>query len=240
LLNGCFKALQTLAYTHFLKMYGAVERRLGFVIDSAQPIILSQSLVMEKSDRLADPITLVISEVVEPSHIQAYETWSRGFNQAAQQFEGFLGVDVIRPRDHDYPEYVVIVKFDNYAHLRHWRTSPTFQQWVDQGRNFVVDRSQQQFDGVELWFTLPPNAASKPLQPAYYKKVVLGVLSVYPLILLANALLGPLLKPLPPLLGLFLSVIFVSALLTYPVMPWLTRLLGFWLYPSPSHSARKR
>ncbi|MBW4582585.1 MAG: antibiotic biosynthesis monooxygenase [Tildeniella nuda ZEHNDER 1965/U140] len=193
---------------------------------------------MENPDRPADPITLVISEVVEPSQIQAYEAWSRGFNQAVQQFEGFLGVDVIRPRDHAYPEYVVIVKFDSYTHFRHWRTSPTFQQWVDKGRNLVLDRSQQQLGGVELWFTLPP-AANKLPQTPYYKKVILGILAVYPLILLADVLLGPFLKPLPSLLGLFISVTFVSALLTYPVMPWLSRLLGFWLYPSSARSTRK-
>ncbi|MBC7971757.1 MAG: antibiotic biosynthesis monooxygenase [Verrucomicrobia bacterium] len=195
---------------------------------------------MENFDRPADPITLVISEVVKPSHIQAYEAWSQGFNQAAQHVEGCLGVNVIRPRDHDYPEYVVIVKFDSYAHLRQWRNSLTFQQWVDQGRDLVVDRSQQQLSGMEMWFTLPSNAVHKLTQPAYYKKVVLGVLAVYPLILLADVLLGKFLKPLPPLIGLLISVTFVSALLTYPVMPWLTRLLGFWLYPASSRRSPQR
>lgn len=70
--------------------------------------------------------------------------------------------------------------------------------------------------------------------PPYSKQVVLGVLAVYPLILLANALLGLLLGGLPPLLGLFILVVFVSALLTYPVMPWLSKGLGFWLYPKAS------
>ncbi|MBD2073566.1 antibiotic biosynthesis monooxygenase [Phormidium sp. FACHB-592] len=195
---------------------------------------------MENFDQPSDPITLVISEVVEPRCIQAYEAWSRGFNQAAQQFEGFLGVNVIRPRDHDHPEYVVIVKFDSYNHFRAWRTSPTFQQWVEKGRDLVVDRSQQQFGGVELWFSsLSLKAASTLPQPAYYKNVVLGVLAVYPLILLADVLLGQLLKPLPHLLGLLISVTFVSALLTYPVMPCLTWLLDFWLYPASSRSASK-
>lgn len=194
---------------------------------------------MDSSDRQSDLITLVISEVVEPNHIQAYEAWSKGFNQAAKQFEGFLGVNVIRPRDHAYPEYVIIVKFDSYAHFRNWCTSPTFQKWTEKGRDLVVDRSQQQLGGLELWFTLPPNASNKLSQPAYYKKVVLGVLAVYPLILLSNALLGTFLKPLPSLIGLLISVTFVSALLTYPVMPWLTQLLGFWLYPSSFRSSRK-
>ncbi|MGA7933929.1 MAG: antibiotic biosynthesis monooxygenase [Kovacikia sp.] len=195
---------------------------------------------MAPPNQQSTPITLVISEIVEPSQIQAYEVWSKGINQAARQFEGFLGVDVIRPRDHAYPEYVVIVKFDNYAHFRNWWASPTFQHWREKGRDLVIDRSQQQLDGVEVWFTLPPNTAQKLIQPSFYKKVVLGVLTVYPLILLADVLLGPFLKPLPPLLGLLISVTFVSVLLTYPVMPWLTWLLRFWLYPPPSRSSKKR
>lgn len=186
----------------------------------------------------SDPVTLVISEVIEPSRIEEYEAWTKGINQDARRFEGFVGVDVIRPRDHIYPEYVVIVKFDTYAHLRNWLASPTYRTWMDKSYGLIAARAQQQLpSGMELWFTLPKtqiqqSAQAEYAQPAYYKKVVLGVLAVYPLILLANATIGPLLKGLPSLLGLLISVTFVSALLTYPVMPWLTKVLSFWLYPS--------
>lgn len=193
---------------------------------------------MEKTQPQSGPVTLVISEVVDPSKLVAYEAWTKGINQDARQFEGFLGVEIIRPRDHDHPEYVVIVKFDTYDHLRRWLISPTYRDWMDQSYGLIAVRSQQQLpNGLELWFTLPQSrsGARPPLPPPpYYKQVVLGVLAVYPLILLANRLLGPLLGGLPPLLGLFFSVIFVSALLTYPVMPWLSKSLEFWLYPEAS------
>jgi len=187
------------------------------------------------------PVTLVISEMVKPDQIRDYEAWVAGINQAVQQAEGFLGVDVIRPREHGYPEYVIIVKFDHYPHLRTWLASATYQAWIKKSEPFIVSRSRQQLpSGVEIWFNLPPSRytfgvaklSSALSQPPYYKKVVLGVLSVYPLILLADWLLGPLLQGIPPRLGLLISVIFVSALLTYPVMPWLTQSLSFWLYPS--------
>jgi antibiotic biosynthesis monooxygenase (ABM) superfamily enzyme len=180
-----------------------------------------------------DPITLVISEVVEPHLITEYETWTKGINQSAQQFDGFIGVEVIRPRDHQYPEYVVIVKFDNYEHCKNWLTSSVYQQWMLRSPEFICKRSQQHLpDGLELWFTLPKSTMQKISQPAYYKQVIIGVMSVYPLIILANLLLNPFLQGLPSLLGLFISVVFVSALLTYPVMPFLTKVLNFWLYPS--------
>jgi antibiotic biosynthesis monooxygenase (ABM) superfamily enzyme len=193
-------------------------------------------------DRLPDtqdPITMVISEIVEPDQIQAYEVWAKGINHAAQQFDGFLGVEVIRPRDHAHPEYVVIVKFDNYRHFRNWSTSPEYQRWIDKSRNLIAARSHQELPtGIELWFNLPNQLKRKIPQAAYYKSVIVGVIAVYPLILLANVLLGPLLNPLPSLLGLLISVTFVSALLTYPVMPWLTTLLSGWLYPSVSRRDR--
>ncbi|MBD1913269.1 MULTISPECIES: antibiotic biosynthesis monooxygenase [unclassified Leptolyngbya] len=194
---------------------------------------------MKEIQQRTDAITLVISEVVEPDRLQEYEVWAKGINQAVQQAEGFLGVDVIRPRDHDYPEYVVIVKFDHYQHLRQWLTSSTYQAWMAEAHKFISVRSQQELpNGLELWFTLPQPTQQRS-QPPFYKQVIVGVLAVYPLILLANAVLGPWLNGLHPLLGLLISVIFVSTLLTYPVMPWLTKLLNTWLYP-PTQKRSKR
>lgn len=178
-----------------------------------------------------DPITLVISEIVEPQLIEKYEVWTKGINRAASEFEGYLGTSIIRPRDHDHPEYVTIVKFDNYEHFRRWQFSPTCQEWIKQGQALVVNRTRQERHGLELWFNLPQHPAQSVVQPAYYKQVIVGAIAVYPLIVLASALLGPVLKGLHPQLALFISVLFVSALLTYPVMPMLTHLLNFWLYP---------
>lgn len=184
-------------------------------------------------------ITQVISEVVRPDRIAEYEAWTKELNQVTQTLPGFQGVEVIRPRDHDHPEYVVIIKFDNYTNFRSWMTSPIYHQWLEKGREFIIQRSVQELpSGIELWFSLPQGRSSKISQPSYYKKVILGVLAVYPLILLSNAVLEPFLTGFHPLLALLISVAAVSALLTYPVMPWLTKALSFWLYPSVSKSRR--
>ncbi len=215
---------------------------------SSDRILPSEVVSAANPDQAAldTPITLVISEVVDPDRVQDYEAWAKGINHAAQQFPGFLGVQVICPRDHTHPEYVIIVKFDNYDNYRQWRSSVTYHDWISRSRDLIATRSYQQLpSGIELWFSLPNRGADPHPEPPFYKKVVLGVLSVYPLILLANALLGNMLKGLPDRLGLLISVTFVSALLTYPVMPWLTKLLQFWLYPSsrsnsPSGSKSKQ
>ena len=61
--------------------------------------------------------------------------------------------------------------------------------------------------------------------------VIIGTLVVYSLILIVNLLFGRFLNKLPFLAGLFISVLIVSGLMTYPVLPWVTGLLDFWLYP---------
>lgn len=192
---------------------------------------------MTQLNTCSEPVTLVISEVVDPDRIDDYETWTRGINQAARQFEGFIAVEVLRPRDNAYSEYVVIVRFDSYDHLRRWVTSSLYQQWIEKSRGLISRRSLRHMtNGLEIWFSQPRSSRDLPTpQPPYYKKVILGVLAVYPLILLANALLGSFLDPLPSRLGLLISVTFVSALLTYPVMPFLTKILDFWLYPESSN-----
>jgi uncharacterized protein len=179
------------------------------------------------------PITLVISEIVDLTRIDEYEEWTKGINLAAQNFNGFLGVEIIRPRVDGHPEYVVIVKFDNYDNFRNWMTSPIYHQWLENSSELISSRSIQELPtGLEMWFSLPSNHLNRNPEPLYYKKVILGTIAVYPLILFANVLLYPLIKNWHPQLGLFVSVALVSALLTYPVMPWLTKLFRFWLYPS--------
>jgi uncharacterized protein len=54
---------------------------------------------MDTTQLQPGPITLVISELVEPSQVPAYETWTKGINRDAREVEGFVGVEIIRPRD---------------------------------------------------------------------------------------------------------------------------------------------
>jgi antibiotic biosynthesis monooxygenase (ABM) superfamily enzyme len=181
----------------------------------------------------SDPVTVIISEVVDPNQLDEYETWTHNINHAAQQFEGFIAIEVLRPRDNAHAEYVVIVRFDSYEHLRAWVTSDEYRYWIHQSRGFIEKKSVRHMtQGLEIWFSSPQDNLTQENQPPYYKKVIVGVLAVYPLILLSNFVLGHLLAPLPPKLGLLISVVFVSGLLTYPVMPMLTHLLDFWLYPA--------
>ena len=188
---------------------------------------------MPNSEQAATPITSVISQIVKPDRVQEYEDWMTGINQAVKQFAGFLGVDIIRPRDQSHPEYVTIVKFDTYDHLKQWLDSPTFREWVAKSRDLISGEPHvQEASGVELWFQSPADTSRASRQPARYKLVVVGIIAVYPLILLSSVVLGPVLRPLPFPLSMLILVVPMSVLMTYLVTPSLTRVFKFWLYPT--------
>lgn len=178
------------------------------------------------------PITLVISEVARLDRIQEYEAWAKGLIQAIEQFEGFIGVDVIRPSDHTHPEYVIIIIFDSYNDLKQCQESPIFAECMDRSQALIVGEAFiQKASGLEIWFTLPDASRYMP-KPAYYKMVIVSVIAVYSIVLLVEVTLGPYLSRLPFLLSLFISIAIVSVFMTYPVMPYLTHWLNFWLYPT--------
>jgi len=76
------------------------------------------------------PITVVSSEIVRPSRIDAYEEWVLEINEGTAQFEGYLGVDIIRPSHRTHPEYVAILRFTDYDALRAWEQSSVRSQFL--------------------------------------------------------------------------------------------------------------
>jgi antibiotic biosynthesis monooxygenase (ABM) superfamily enzyme len=62
--------------------------------------------------------TVVTSRRVKPGHERDFEHWLDGVGAAAARYPGFVWRRITRPNDHDRPEWVVVFKFDSYAHLR--------------------------------------------------------------------------------------------------------------------------
>ena len=178
--------------------------------------------------------TNIISEIVKPGHQEDFEAWSKQINQVVSEQPGFISLDILRPRDKSILEYIIIVRFEDSANLNSWLTSETFKVIFKKATPFLVSsQSQQQSHGIEQWFELPEHQVPQVKKPAFYKLVIIGVLAVYPLVLLGNFLLNPFTENLHYLLSILISVIFISVLLTNPVMPLISKILSPWLYPKP-------
>lgn len=183
------------------------------------------------SDEDTQQVTAIICHTVRPGREQGYEEWLHGITTAAQKFKGHLGVNVIRPWDHVHPEYVAIVKFDQYSNLKTWMESDIRQEWIARLQPLIEKPEViQTLTGLETWFMLP-NKLQVP--PPRYKMVLVTWLGVFLTLPIPNRLLTPLLSEFPTLLQQLISTGFSLALLTYLIMPHLTKLFRKWLYPIP-------
>ena len=94
---------------------------------------------------------------------------------------------------------------------------------------------------METWFAAPTGGIVQP--PARWKMCLMSACGIYPIITLITVLAGPLLIPLLPPARFAIVTPALSALMTWAIMPALTRLFAAFLYPhdlprSPTHRPR--
>ncbi len=90
--------------------------------------------------------------------------------------------------------------------------------------------------GLETWFTLAPGEAIVP--PPRYKMAIVTWLAVFPLITAMSYALQTAADILPVVARAFISSLVLVPLMTYVVMPRMTRLCERWLYPGRSGAAK--
>jgi antibiotic biosynthesis monooxygenase (ABM) superfamily enzyme len=151
--------------------------------------------------------------------------------------DGSMGTEIIRPIDKESkPEYVIIFRFNNYNNLMRWENSAIRNEWLRKGRELVVaDPDVQKLTGFEFWFT-PYSKKSLDLTPVIppprYKMVIVTI----PVISLLLLTLVPQIHFITEMLFIPYAIRFIIAiaitviLMTYLIMPLLTKLLRPWLF----------
>ncbi len=176
------------------------------------------------------PVTAVASRRVRPGREREFEDWATGILGAVNEFPGYLGSEVFRPGDDpDDDEYRIVFRFDQASNMRAWEGSDERRRWLKRAEPLIHEEKIKVLTGLETWFTRP----SRPGEPAppRYKMAVVTWLAVYPLITLILVLLGPVLGLLPMLVRTLVLTALMVTLMTYVIMPRMTRLFSFWLYP---------
>jgi uncharacterized protein len=145
----------------------------------------------------------------------------------------FPGISVRRssaPASGAGGEYRIIYRFDSPAHLRGWLDSGERAAWLNRAEPHVAGPMRTQFlTGLEGWFTLPAQPDAPP--PPAYKMAALTWVTIFSLITLVVVASAPLLGPLPLVPRLAVTTVVTVSLMTWVVMPRVTRLLHRWLYP---------
>jgi uncharacterized protein len=175
------------------------------------------------------PVTVDVLQRVKPGCEDEFEQVLSDLLIAAEAFDGHLGANIFRPTDRHNPEYRIVFKFDHLSNLSRWENSPIRQRLLERTKRLTIDTKYQRLTGLETWFTLPMQGAIVP--PPRYKMVLVTWLVIFPLINIIPPFLNQLLAPLPPLLRSAIGAAFMVSLMTYIVMPRVTKLFARWLYP---------
>jgi len=192
----------------------------------------------ENKDQTNDvgPVTVIVTRKAKAGKTKEFEEWMDGIIHEAMKFEGHMGVNIMRPPNSSDPEYVIIFRFNTYENLAKWEKSEIRKEWlkrsteVTEGEPIVEKQS-----GLEFWFTprsstgSDGNKAPIATPPPRYKMamVLTGIIFVLVSTLLPQirqATVG-----LPILLSTLTGVAIMVLLMTYVIMPSVTRLLRPWL-----------
>ena len=182
--------------------------------------------------RFPCPVATIFSRRVRPGFEERYEEWMSGIVRATSAFPGSQGTTVLRPSA-SRPEYLAIVQFDAACNLERWMESEERAEWLGKLEDITLESEEiSSMTGMERWFTLPDRAVSQA--PPKHKMAVVIFLGIYPLIMLIGALLQPLVGTWPLAPRILASLVVTIPLMTWIVMPLLTRLFFGWLYPEPA------
>jgi antibiotic biosynthesis monooxygenase (ABM) superfamily enzyme len=175
------------------------------------------------------PITVNIVRTVRPGHEDAFEGLVRRFIPVALTFPGHLGVHVVKPAARTSRDYHVVIKFATKTQWRSFRDWPQYVQFRAEIEPLLErEPCVHEMVGLESWFTLPDAPALRPLPR--WKMALVTLLAVYPTSLIFTLLLRPRIAHWPLPLQTLLFATTTVGLLTWLVMPLLTRLLAPWLY----------
>src|ERR671910_1673602 len=189
------------------------------------------------SNNYSNPVTVIVKRIAKKDKIEEFEEWLSGISKEVSKQEGSMGIDIIRPTDKSKPEYVVIFRFNNYDNLTKWEKSSIREAWIQKGRKLVeADPDVQKLTGLEFWFTpyfKDEYSSMVPLQPPPRYKMVIVTVPVISILILTlvpqiHFLTEMLSIPFPVRLVIALTI--TVLLMTYVIMPLLTKLLKSWLF----------
>jgi antibiotic biosynthesis monooxygenase (ABM) superfamily enzyme len=179
-----------------------------------------------KAAAIEEPVKIVLERRVRPGAHSGFEAWVRTLMDLTARTGGLEGSSVLTSGGTG--DYFILLRFANRNHLRRWQESIEVAALLQEGdvHSAVSDQAQVR-TGLETWFTLPDMPVPTTAPPRW-KMALVTWLALLPQIIVLSYLIPPL--HLPFLVAAALSTAIPVVILTWVLMPWLTRLLYGWLY----------
>ena len=189
---------------------------------------------MTSSTQLA--VTVAITRRADPDRAAEMAAWVRAGASLAEDFPGFLGTGWVRPGVGS-SEWHMLYRFADAESLHNWEESAQRRWWLSSAEGFVEHTRVERRTGIEGWFDPPqetevaagPGAIPPPPAPPRWKQAVTIWLGFFPVSLVAAYVLMPHLEPLDTALRTLISTLILTPIMTYLVLPRVTKLLQPWL-----------
>jgi antibiotic biosynthesis monooxygenase (ABM) superfamily enzyme len=174
----------------------------------------------------AESATAVFTRRVKPGREAEYEALAESMVEASKSFPGHLAATVLH--EAGSPNYTLVYSFADQHALRAWLDSRQRRALVTRADG-VADHHAElpKLTGLETWFTLPHRATIKP--PPRWKMWLVSLVAIYPLVVAFQVMLMPTIKPLPLLVRSAILPLTLLTLMTFVVMPIVTRVVQPWL-----------
>src|SRR5437667_8416874 len=179
------------------------------------------------------PIHIAITRRVRPGCEAEFQQALREFFQNSFAHGGVWGASMLTPPPgSDTREYGILRTFASEQERDSFYESPMFKAWDERARTLTEGEPvYRPLTGLEAWFRSPHNP------PPRWKMAVATFLGVFPVAMILNLTLAPAIRSWNFILGNAVFNACVVALLTWVVMPLITRALHGWLYSNESKTS---
>ena len=179
---------------------------------------------------MSDPVTVVVRRSVRRGSESVYEDWLNRLAADAAEMPGYLGTQFQKPSGEGQP-YVSIFRFDTVENLDAFERSDLRARYLAEISPHVeADAVGSKTTGLEVWFEAPKGTVVA--QPSPHRMVLVLIVVVFALVLGLNLSVAPVMGDWPMVLRLLIIVILQVCLMTYVIMPRVTRVLAPWIFPS--------
>jgi antibiotic biosynthesis monooxygenase (ABM) superfamily enzyme len=171
------------------------------------------------------PAKVVIERRVRPGADAAFATWAERLTGSASRAPGHEGTSVLSATN---DARFILLRFASQADLAAWQGSFEYSYLMHEADALSQSGAAIQVrSGFETWFTLPdlPMPAAPPPK---WKMALLTWVSLLPMVIALGYVFAPF--GMPFLAQVALTTAIPVSMLTWVVMPRLTRALYHWLY----------
>ena len=175
----------------------------------------------------AQPVTVTVARRVVVGYEQEFTDWAEQALAAASRHAGFLGGGVLRP-PHAGADWHIVYRFASSDALARWESSSERATLLDEADRLIEKQRVQRTSGLETWFEMPGRTAPAPPR---WKMASVTILAIIPIALAVNVFLLPYIAGAGVLVRTLVFAGLLTSLMTWVVMPRMTRWFSGFLYP---------